>query len=264
MIKQRGIRYTDEKAEKGIDPMKITTVGIWGGYPNQNEATSSFLIEEDGFRCLVDCGSGVLAAVQNYVALRDLDAVIVSHYHPDHIADIGVLQHAAMVGMQLKEWETPLPIYAHDKDPSSFKELSYKGVTEGRAVQVQETLQLGPWEVAFCETVHPVYCLALKFSSKGRSVVFTADTGWTEELIGFSSQADLVVADANLYEKYIGIIQGHMSGSQAGQLAEQAGAKKLWLTHLPQYGDKEEILEAAKTKFAGRVDFARIGQSLEL
>lgn len=244
--------------------MKIIPIGVWGGYPNKNEATSAFLIEQDGFRCLVDCGSGVLAAVQNYTELRELDAVIISHYHPDHIADIGVLQHAAMVGMQLKEWNTPLYIYAHDKDPDEFEKLSYKGVTEGRAIQASETLELGPWQVSFCETVHPVYCLALKFTANGRSAVFTADTSWKEELIGFSEGADLLVAESNLYEKYIGIIQGHLSGSQAGELAERAGAKRLLLTHLPQYGELDEILEAAKSSYSGPVEFAGIGKGYEI
>ena len=222
------------------------------------------MIEQDGFRCLVDCGSGVLAAVQNYTELRELDAVIISHYHPDHIADIGVLQHAAMVGMQLKEWNTPLYIYAHDKDPDEFKKLSYKGVTEGRAIQASEILELGPWQVSFCETIHPVYCLAMKFTANGRSAVFTADTSWKEELIGFSEGADLLVAESNLYEKYIGIIQGHLSGSQAGELAERAGAKRLLLTHLPQYGELDEILEAAKSSYSGPVEFAGIGKGYEI
>lgn len=244
--------------------MKIIPIGVWGGYPNKNEATSAFLIEQDGFRCLVDCGSGVLAAVQNYTELRELDAVIISHYHPDHIADIGVLQHAAMVGMQLKEWNTPLYIYAHDKDPDEFEKLSYKGVTEGRAIQASETLELGPWQVSFCETVHPVYCLAMKFTANGRSAVFTADTSWKEELIGFSEGADLLVAESNLYEKYIGIIQGHLSGSQAGELAERAGAKRLLLTHLPQYGELDGILEAAKSSYSGPVEFAGIGKGYEI
>ncbi len=244
--------------------MKVIPIGIWGGYPNKNEATSAFLIEQDGFRCLVDCGSGVLAAVQNYTELRDLDAVIISHYHPDHVADIGVLQHATMVGMQLKEWNTPLFIYAHDKDLDEFKKLSYKGVTEGRAIQASETLELGPWQVSFCETIHPVYCLAMKFTANGKTVVFTADTSWKKELIDFSQGSDLLVAEANLYEKYLGIIQGHMSGSQAGKLAELANAKQLLLTHLPQYGEIEEILEAAKSSYTGRVEFAVIGNMYEV
>ncbi len=258
------IGYTVENQKQGVIFLNIIPIGIWGGYPNKNEATSAFLIEQDGFRCLVDCGSGVLAAVQNYTKLSDLDAVIISHYHPDHVADIGVLQHAAMVGMQLKEWETPLLIYAHDRDPEEFEKLSYKGVTEGRAIQETETLELGPWQVSFCETIHPVYCLALKFTSNGKSVVFTADTSWKEELIGFSEGADLLVAESNLYEKYLGIIQGHLSGSQAGELAERAGAKRLLLTHLPQYGELNEILDAAKSSYSGKVEFAAIGERYEI
>ncbi|CEG24187.1 Ribonuclease BN [Planococcus massiliensis] len=244
--------------------MKITTIGIWGGYPNKNEATSSFLIEEEGFRCLVDCGSGVLAAVQNYTELKDLDAAIISHYHPDHIADIGVLQHAAMVGMQLKEWQTPFPIYAHNRDPEMFAALSYKGVTEGKVIEADQPLQLGPFEVAFCETIHPVYCLAMKFTANGKSVVFTADTEWKDDLIEFSRGADLLVCESNLYEKYRGIIKGHLSGKQAGELAERAGAKQLRLTHLPQYGELGEILEAARSSFSGDTEFAEIGAVYEI
>ncbi|WP_416143894.1 hypothetical protein [Planococcus koreensis] len=45
------------------------------------------------------------------------------------------------------------------------------------------------------------------------------------------------MSEANLYEKYVGIIKGHLSGKQAGELSERAGARELWLTHLPQYGD---------------------------
>ena len=250
--------------QKGLVFLKITTIGIWGGYPNKNEATSSFLIEQDGFRCLVDCGSGVLAAVQNYTELKDLNAAVISHYHPDHVADIGVLQHAAMVGMQLKEWRTPFPIYAHDRDKAMFDSLSYKGVTEGVALQADQTIEIGPLQVSFCETIHPVYCLALKFTAEGKSVVFTADTEWKEELVSFSEGANLLVSEANLYEKYVGIIKGHLSGKQAGELAERAGARELWLTHLPQYGDPAEILEAARSCYSGPAQFAAIGESKNL
>ncbi len=240
--------------------MNITPIGIWGGYPNKNEATCAYLIEQDDFRCLVDCGSGVLAALQNYIELKDLDAVIISHYHPDHVADIGVLQHAAMVGMQLKEWRQPLPIYGHDQDSHGFAALSYKGVTEGRAIRADQVLELGPFHITFCETDHPVYCLAMRFASNDGTVVFTADTAWKDELIAFSGQADLLVAEANLYEKYIDIIQGHMSGSQAGKLAEKADVKQLLLTHLPQYGVIQEILAAARQTYSGKSDFAEIGK----
>src|SRR5699024_12160971 len=69
--------------------MKVTVIGCWGGYPAPDGATSAYLLEKDGFRLMVDMGSGALAKIQTYVHVMDIDAVILSHYHHDHIADIG-------------------------------------------------------------------------------------------------------------------------------------------------------------------------------
>ena len=83
--------------------MKLTVIGHWGGYPKQNEASSGYLLSHNGFHLLIDCGSGVLSQLQNYMQPEDIDAVIISHYHPDHIADIGVLQHARLIKKFLGE-----------------------------------------------------------------------------------------------------------------------------------------------------------------
>lgn len=65
--------------------MKMTVVGFWGGFPEAGEATSGYLFEHDGFRLLVDCGSGVLAQLQKYITPSHIDAVVLSHYHHDRI-----------------------------------------------------------------------------------------------------------------------------------------------------------------------------------
>src|SRR5690625_5233608 len=77
--------------------MKITVIGHWGGYPAPNGATSSYMIEKDGFTLVVDLGSGALSKLQDYKHVNDIDAVILSHYHHDHVADVGVLQYARVV-----------------------------------------------------------------------------------------------------------------------------------------------------------------------
>ena len=82
--------------------MKMTVVGFWGGFPEAGEATSGYLFEHDGFRLLVDCGSGVLAQLQKYITPSDIDAVVLSHYHHDHVADIGVLQYARLITCDTK------------------------------------------------------------------------------------------------------------------------------------------------------------------
>lgn len=244
--------------------MKVFPVGIWGGYPKANGATSSFLIEHDGFHCLVDCGSGVLASLQNYVPLEKLDAVVISHYHADHIADIGSLQYSRLINYYLGNPSQPLPIYGHNQDEENFSKLSYKEQTIGVAIQETDILHIGPFEVSFCETVHPVYCLAMKFSVDGRSVTLTADTEWNDKLVEFARGTDLLISEANLYEMHLGKSPGHMAGSEAGKLAKLASAQQLILTHLPLHGDLAEILDAAKINYDGPAELAVVGKAYEV
>lgn len=241
--------------------MKIIPIGIWGGYPKANEATSSFLIEHEGFHCLIDCGSGVLSSLQNYISLEELDAVVISHYHADHIADIGSLQYSRLIQFYLNNPSPILPIYGHTKDADNFSRLSYKEQTIGIEISEDKTIQIGPFIVTFCPTDHPVYCLALKFSVQSHSVVLTADTGWSEELVDFANGADLLISEANLYEEHVGIAAGHMGGSEAGKLAKLANVKQLVLTHLPLHGNVVEILEAAVQQYDGPAEIAETGKA---
>ncbi len=244
--------------------MKITPIGIWGGYPKANRATSTFLIEHEGFHCLMDCGSGVLSSLQNYLPLEKLDAVIISHYHADHIADVGSLQFSRIINFYLGKPAPALPIYGHTEDQENFDRLSYKEQTIGVAISEDDVVQIGPFEVSFCRTIHPVYCLAMKLSIGNKSVVLTADTEWRDELVDFARGADLLISEANLYEEHAGKAPGHMGGSEAGKLASLSNAKQLVLTHLPLHGQIEDILEAARQNYDGPTEIAEVGKVYEI
>ena len=74
--------------------MKLTTLGCWGAYPYQDGGTTSYLLTgKDGFQLLIDAGSRALNELEKEISPLELDAVIISHYHPDHVADLGVLRH---------------------------------------------------------------------------------------------------------------------------------------------------------------------------
>ncbi|MEW9667787.1 MBL fold metallo-hydrolase [Ammoniphilus sp. 3BR4] len=244
--------------------MKLTCIGTWGAYPEAGEATTSFLLEEGDFRILVDCGSGVLSQLQRVIAIEKLDAVVLSHYHHDHVADIGCLQFALLIQTILGKRSQSLPIYAHaEGDNSLFSTLTHNNYTKGVRVFAQHPLPIGPWQVDFCPTLHPAYCLAMKFSHQGRSLVYTADTSWSDELVSFSKGAEILICEASLYNEQKGKVAGHMTAGEAGQLAMQAGVKRLILTHLPHYGDHPLLVQEAQEVFSGQVHLAAFLSSWE-
>lgn len=244
--------------------MKLTTIGSWGGYPKANEASSGYILEHNDFQLLVDCGSSVLSKMQNILQPENLDAVILSHYHPDHIADIGVLQHARLIqGFLGKKMDT-LPIYAHAFDQQEFAKLTYKNITKGVAYNPEQTVNIGPFQVRFLLTNHPVPCFAMRFEVEGKVLVYTADTSFKEEFIPFSKDSDVLLCECNFYSHQDGKGAGHMNSFDAGTLATDANVKQLVLTHLPHYGNLSELVAEASEKFAGPISLAEHGQVINL
>ncbi|MGG4490447.1 MBL fold metallo-hydrolase [Metabacillus idriensis] len=239
--------------------MKVTVVGFWGGYPAVNEASSGYLFESAGFRLLVDCGSAVLSQLQNYVKPEDLDAVILSHYHHDHISDVGPLQFARLIAKYLNKSSRALPIYGHAADQPEFARLTYKDVTIGKAYNPNEQLQIGPFTIRFLKTKHPADCFAMRISDGAAEVVYTADSSFIEEFIPFSKQADLLLCECNFYGEMDGSGAGHMNSYDAAKLANLASVKELMLTHLPHFGNHQQLLSEAQTIYQGPVRLAASG-----
>ena len=244
--------------------MQVTIVGHWGGYPKVDEASSGYLIEHEGFQILLDCGSGVLSKLQKFILPEMLNGVILSHYHPDHIADIGVLQHARLIrGLLGKKMEC-LPIYGHSSNKQEFAKLTYKEITKGIAYDPDEVLKLGPFTISFLQTNHPVDCYAMRLEADGYSIVYTADTSFKEELIPFSQKANLLLCECNFYGNQDGRQAGHMTSLDGGKLAHAAQVEQLILTHLPHYGDIQQLKVEAATLFKGSILLAQSGLNLKL
>jgi ribonuclease BN (tRNA processing enzyme) len=242
--------------------MKITTIGCWGAYPKAQEATSGYLIQSTDINVLIDCGSGVLSHLQSFISLEELDAVILSHYHTDHMADIYSLQYATMILTQLGKRDKPLHIYAHNEDQEQFETLAYKTYCENHVISANTTLQLGSLCFSFYQNIHPSPCLSMRVNENwGPSIAYTADTEWTDELLKLAENTELLLCESSLYEEQRGKIPGHLTARQAGELAFKTGVKRLVLTHLPHYGDHAQLLKEAKEAFTGSVELAVLGKS---
>lgn len=226
--------------------MKLTIIGCMGAYPTQEMATSSYLLESNQFKLLIDVGSGSFQNLAKVMEPTDIDAVVLTHYHHDHIADLGVLQYAYQLKPTLEN--TPqkhLNIYGH-QNSEWFANLTMPNVSTGYAYQVDDTLRVGPFKITFLKTIHPVTCYALRIEEKEtkKVMVFTADSAYLADFITFAQDADLFLADGMLLDGNENHV-AHMTSAQVAKIAELANVKQVVLTHLPPK-NQELLLEQAK------------------
>ncbi len=238
--------------------MKLTIIGHWGGYPGKNGASSAYLLEKDGFHLMLDFGSGALSKLQEFKRATDLDAIILSHYHADHIADIGVLKHALYVENLLQGTEKLVDLYTHREQPFHGFDFTDDYIRV-HYYRPEEVLKVGPFFLRFIKTKHSVPCYGMRITDGGSTVVYTADSAYQDEWIKFSKDADLLLADTNFYADQDGQEAGHMTSREVGKIASEAKVKELILTHLPHYGDHQQLVEEAGQQFSGKIQLAKAG-----
>ncbi|MEY8538392.1 MBL fold metallo-hydrolase [Lactococcus muris] len=225
--------------------MKLTALGVWGGYPTRDAGTTSYLLQsEEGFNLLLDAGSRAVTELEHELSPNDLDAIILSHYHEDHIADLGVLRQYRQLQTVKPEI---LPIYGHQENEHEFAKLSLENVSQGIAYDIKNGSTVGPFDIQFLKTVHPVTCYAMRIVERetGQVLVYTGDTGYFSELVDFSKDANILLADVYFF-KDKAKMPNHLSSVEAGEIAAQANVKKLILTHLPQVGDLQVLRDEAQ------------------
>lgn len=244
--------------------MKLTTVGFWGAYPRANEATSCYLVQDEDTRIVLDCGSGALSRLQNYVQLNELDAVFISHTHADHIADIYCLEYAMLVQRQLGNRKTPLDVYIYTDELNTLT-FSYPEALNVQQIHVTDNIQVGSLSVTFSENVHDIPCCSMKITNRtGQTLVYSGDTGYTDSLIQFAKGVNVLLIECSLYKKQQGLFTGHLASNEVGKIAQQANVEQVVLTHFPHYGHLDQLKEEVCQFFNKKVYDAKEGFSITI
>jgi ribonuclease BN (tRNA processing enzyme) len=242
--------------------MKLTIVGASGTFPGPHSGCSSYLLEEDGFRLLLDVGNGSTGALQAACGLLGPDAVIVSHLHGDHYLDLITYTYARRYH---PEGQAPLlPVYgpsdirdqvigAYGRDVSDLLDEVYVF----NSIDHDQKIGVGPFEVDLRRVNHPVETYGMRVSAGGRTLTYSADTGETSTVVDLAKDVNIFLCEASYLDGEDNPPDIHLTGKQAAEYATQADVQRLLLTHLVPWGDKTRTLAEADAAYGGELLVAR-------
>ena len=244
--------------------MRLTVLGGCGAWPAAGQACSGYLVEHDGFTVLLDPGYAVLPRMLAYIKAEDLDAVLVSHGHPDHCADLNPLLRARALRDDADP-APPLPVYAPPQALDAVLALDRKGMLDDAIDQRDfapgDTFSTGPFDVRTWLLPHWLPNAGLRLTAAGETLAYTGDTGPAPELTDLARDAHIFLAEASYPREVPADSARHLSSAaQAGQTAARAGAQSLMLTHLMQGTDPDQAIEAAAASFRGQISVATAAQ----
>lgn len=246
--------------------MRVHVLGHWGAYPEAGEATTGLLVEDEGTRILIDCGSGVLAQLFRVCSLAQLSAVVLTHHHHDHAADLGVFSYALLLSRLTGERKSVLPLYMLEGPVDRMDEFRSEPLADVHILQPSTVLNIGGFSITFTPSIHPVPCLAVRLEKNGRSFVFSADTAYSDAVIQLARQSTLFLCESSLYDgqEETAAEVGHVTAGQAGKMAARANVERLVLTHLPHYGSHDQLVTQARATYPGPIERARTGMVFDI
>lgn len=240
----------------------------------RHAAASAYLLQCEGkdstgklrtYSATLDFGPGAMGQLLNYLDPSELDAMVFSHLHTDHCADI--------IGMQVyRRWLpsgplSTIPVYAPGDAQLRTRQIggdpdeeTYADVFDFREIHAESVISIGPMRFEFFDAEHTIPTLGIRVSGPSESdpdsyVTFgyTGDTDLCDSEVEMAMNADLLLCESALEDgrdEFRGI---HLTGSRAGELAERAGVDRLLLTHLQPWTDPENVRRAAESKYSGPV-----------
>lgn len=248
-------------------------VGCAGSFPSPDSPASCYLVEADDadgrtWRVALDLGSGALGPLQLHTRLDALDAVVLSHLHPDHMSDVSGLYVARRYAPG-----GPVPVRLPVYGPAGTAERirqAYGGDGVGlaetfdvRELADRQPVELGPFTLTPYLVEHPVEAYGVRVEAHAgprvEVLAYTGDTDACEALLPLARGADLLLAEASFEEGRDEPRGVHLTGLRAGRAASDAGCRRLLLTHVPVWTDPQVVLAEARSAFPGPIDLARQG-----
>jgi ribonuclease BN (tRNA processing enzyme) len=252
--------------------VQLEVVGFRVGVP-MDGGCPCYAVRASSTLVLLDFGPGAFERVWARDMVRDLDAIVISHMHMDHVLDLLPLSGEIVglaLGDRLPERRRPALYVPREEGLRALDGLAtavgssverFGDSFDLREYDDSDRVQIGELELSFAPTIHPAACYAARVSDGDGSLVYGADGAFSDALVSFAERADVLLLEATYVEAGPEAERnGHMTGEQAALVARRAGAGRLLLTHFAAFGESAaENLRRARAGFAGEVELVQEG-----
>jgi ribonuclease BN (tRNA processing enzyme) len=245
--------------------MKLTTLGGSAAGTGTLQGCSSYLVQSETTTLVLDLGPGTLQQLRAHVDHRTIDGIVISHLHADHIADLVALRFT--LSYNPIPAPEPIPLWLPPEGKASLRRIAqafdspdsglewFTDVLDIHEYAPDGTLEIGDLTCTFAPTVHWVPCWAIRVhpATDSGDLFYTADTGPAADLSGSGQGAKVVIAEAaDTGETGLEVgARGHLTASEAAQLAIDIGADTLILSHLFEEHGTDQLMRAAAEIFRG-------------
>lgn len=233
--------------------MTAHLLGTGSANAGPTRTTTMLAVEHDDRLVLVDCGGDAIQRMQacglDPVAL---DAIVLTHEHPDHISGFPLL----LEKLWLMGREDPIAIYGPAATLEKaralfaiFDTLKWSGLPERMYHPVEmrpgaPVIQVGDLNLTASPVEHPVPTIGLRFDAGDRTLAYSCDTALSGSVVELAEGADVLIHEGT------GSLPGvHSSPQEAAEVAVRAGARRLILVHAPREVSDTD-LAAARARFA--------------
>lgn len=240
----------------------LGTGSAWSGPGREN---TFLLVRGAHTNLMIDvAGSPAQRLAQIGVSPADIDHILITHNHPDHIYGFPILMlNAWMAGRKqplhvwglkdaIRSCKAMLNAVDFRQWPNFFK-IKYHVIAPHSAARLGT---IDEFEIDATTGKHFVPTLALRVKNRatGKTVAYSADTSPHNNIVEIARGADYFLHEATQLDESK---EGHSSALEAGQAAAQAKAKQLVLIHLPPELHAQKWRRAAKQNFRGKVSVAK-------
>jgi ribonuclease BN (tRNA processing enzyme) len=245
----------------------LTVLGSGTCVPSLERSSCSVLVETGGRKWLIDSGAGTLRRLlEAGTTIFELSHLLYSHLHPDHTADLVPLLFATKYPDGISRTE-PLTIVAGRGFSDFFGRLKHVygnwidiGDNLLRIVEMEvrgrDQVRLAGVTIDTAPMDHSPQSIAFRLTGPGgRSLVYSGDTDYSEQLVDLAQQADLLICESAFPESRK--VRGHLTPALAGEIAARAGVHRLMLTHFYPVCDQTDIQAECRWTYNGPLILAR-------